>query len=354
MHSTSTARPSRTLRRCAAVMPAEHVGQQAACRRGRGLQRPCGRPRSGGCARCAGRRPSAPCAPAPPVSRRFSRLLTVVWCMRSRCRQLAHAQAVGLCHFVQRPQLGARHARTRARACAEWLPARRTTTRSCCKHLQVVRSGACGERTAGVACRRFHLCKVYCNKCIRSCFRMRPDNGPSALALGMQAHTVGCARTTATRKRCRMNMEQFVAPLVVLAVDAARGVAGRRVGLSPHSEPAARVRLRRGRPAAERHRACRRTWRRILAQGLHREPVALALTLFELGYRINPRWFRHNPWLLVAGIAQALLVFGAVFWVAGLFGRDRSIIASCSPRCASRPRRRQSCASRTSCAAPAR
>jgi Kef-type K+ transport system membrane component KefB len=48
--------------------------------------------------------------------------------------------------------------------------------------------------------------------------------------------------------------------------------------------------------------------------------AALALTLFELGYRINPRWFRHNPWVLVAGIAQALLTFGAVFWVAGLFG----------------------------------
>ena len=48
--------------------------------------------------------------------------------------------------------------------------------------------------------------------------------------------------------------------------------------------------------------------------------VALALTLFELGYRINPRWFRHNPWLLAAGLAQALLTFGAVFWVGGQFG----------------------------------
>jgi Kef-type K+ transport system membrane component KefB len=47
--------------------------------------------------------------------------------------------------------------------------------------------------------------------------------------------------------------------------------------------------------------------------------VALALTLFELGYRINPRWFRHNPWVLGAAIAQALLTFGTVFWVAGLF-----------------------------------
>ena len=48
--------------------------------------------------------------------------------------------------------------------------------------------------------------------------------------------------------------------------------------------------------------------------------AALALTLFELGYRINPRWFRHNPWVLAAGIAQAMLTFGSVFWVAGQFG----------------------------------
>jgi Kef-type K+ transport system membrane component KefB len=47
--------------------------------------------------------------------------------------------------------------------------------------------------------------------------------------------------------------------------------------------------------------------------------VALSLALFELGYRINPSWFRHNPWVLIAGIGQALLTFGAVFWVAGRF-----------------------------------
>jgi Kef-type K+ transport system membrane component KefB len=47
--------------------------------------------------------------------------------------------------------------------------------------------------------------------------------------------------------------------------------------------------------------------------------VALSLTLFELGYRVNPRWFRHNPWVLMAGIGQALLTFGVVFWVAGQF-----------------------------------
>jgi len=47
--------------------------------------------------------------------------------------------------------------------------------------------------------------------------------------------------------------------------------------------------------------------------------AALALTLFELGYRINPRWFRHNPWVLAAGLVQALLTFGVVFSVAGAF-----------------------------------
>ncbi len=47
--------------------------------------------------------------------------------------------------------------------------------------------------------------------------------------------------------------------------------------------------------------------------------VALALALFELGYRVNLRWFRNNPWVLVAGIAQAALTFAAVFWVAGVF-----------------------------------
>lgn len=48
--------------------------------------------------------------------------------------------------------------------------------------------------------------------------------------------------------------------------------------------------------------------------------VALALTLFELGYRINPRWFRHNPWVLVAGLLQSVLTFAAVFWVSGPLG----------------------------------
>lgn len=47
---------------------------------------------------------------------------------------------------------------------------------------------------------------------------------------------------------------------------------------------------------------------------------ALSLTLFELGYRINPRWFRHNPWVLAAGLFQAALIFGAVLWAGDAFG----------------------------------
>lgn len=47
--------------------------------------------------------------------------------------------------------------------------------------------------------------------------------------------------------------------------------------------------------------------------------LALALTLFELGYRINPRWFLRNPWVLVAGLAQAVLTFAVVMWVGGAF-----------------------------------
>jgi hypothetical protein len=33
--------------------------------------------------------------------------------------------------------------------------------------------------------------------------------------------------------------------------------------------------------------------------------VALSLILFELGYRIHLRWFRHNPWVLALGLVLA-------------------------------------------------
>ena len=48
--------------------------------------------------------------------------------------------------------------------------------------------------------------------------------------------------------------------------------------------------------------------------------VALSLVLFELGYRINLRWFRHNPWVLVVGVVESVVTFALVYFVSGLFG----------------------------------
>lgn len=47
--------------------------------------------------------------------------------------------------------------------------------------------------------------------------------------------------------------------------------------------------------------------------------VALSLVLFELGYRINLRWFRHNPWVLVLGVVESIVTFGVIYWVSGWF-----------------------------------
>lgn len=59
--------------------------------------------------------------------------------------------------------------------------------------------------------------------------------------------------------------------------------------------------------------------------------VALALVLFELGYRINLRWFRHNPWVLLVGLVESFVTFALVYWGSGWFGLDgevRLIIAA--------------------------
>jgi len=48
--------------------------------------------------------------------------------------------------------------------------------------------------------------------------------------------------------------------------------------------------------------------------------VAFGLILFELGYRINLRWLRTNPWIGVASLAEALLTFVAVYFIARAFG----------------------------------
>jgi Kef-type K+ transport system membrane component KefB len=48
--------------------------------------------------------------------------------------------------------------------------------------------------------------------------------------------------------------------------------------------------------------------------------VGFGLILFELGYRINLRWLRTNPWIGVAGLVEALLTFAAVYLIATAFG----------------------------------
>lgn len=48
--------------------------------------------------------------------------------------------------------------------------------------------------------------------------------------------------------------------------------------------------------------------------------LAFGLILFELGYRINLRWLRANPWLGVAGLCEAGLTFIAVWLIASAFG----------------------------------
>lgn len=47
--------------------------------------------------------------------------------------------------------------------------------------------------------------------------------------------------------------------------------------------------------------------------------VAFGLILFELGYRINLRWVRANPWLGVTSVVEAAGCFAAVFFIASRF-----------------------------------
>ena len=61
--------------------------------------------------------------------------------------------------------------------------------------------------------------------------------------------------------------------------------------------------------------------------------VAFGLILFELGYRINLRWLRTNPWIGVTGLVEAGLTFVGVYLVANAFGAaliDRLMLASLS------------------------
>jgi len=47
--------------------------------------------------------------------------------------------------------------------------------------------------------------------------------------------------------------------------------------------------------------------------------IAFGLILFELGYRINLRWVRANPWLGVTSVVEAFGCFAAVFLIAGWY-----------------------------------
>ena len=61
--------------------------------------------------------------------------------------------------------------------------------------------------------------------------------------------------------------------------------------------------------------------------------VALSLVLFELGYRIHLRWFRHNPWVLVQGVMESALTFAAVYWASAVLDlsvENRLIVAALS------------------------
>jgi len=56
--------------------------------------------------------------------------------------------------------------------------------------------------------------------------------------------------------------------------------------------------------------------------------LALALLLFELGSRINLRWLRTNPWLLVTSLAEAVLAFAAVYLTLVFLGAEPRVAAA--------------------------
>lgn len=48
--------------------------------------------------------------------------------------------------------------------------------------------------------------------------------------------------------------------------------------------------------------------------------IALGLILFELGFRLDLKWMRRNPWLLATIVGECALSFGAVFFAVRQFG----------------------------------
>ncbi len=58
--------------------------------------------------------------------------------------------------------------------------------------------------------------------------------------------------------------------------------------------------------------------------------LGLGLLLFELGARVNLRWLRANPALLVTGLAESGLSFAAVALVLQAMGQDTAVALSCA------------------------
>ncbi len=56
--------------------------------------------------------------------------------------------------------------------------------------------------------------------------------------------------------------------------------------------------------------------------------LALALLRFELGVRVDLRWFRKNPWILASSIAESTLTFAATFAVLRLMGNTSGFAAT--------------------------
>lgn len=56
--------------------------------------------------------------------------------------------------------------------------------------------------------------------------------------------------------------------------------------------------------------------------------LALALLLFELGIRVDLRWFRKNPWILASSVAEAGLTFLATFYALRWMGTGTGFAAT--------------------------
>lgn len=56
--------------------------------------------------------------------------------------------------------------------------------------------------------------------------------------------------------------------------------------------------------------------------------LALALLLFELGVRLDVRWFRANPWVLVSSVAESAITFVLVYILMRAMGQSNGLAAT--------------------------